>query len=148
MTFHLYRNTTALLLAEQQAREAEVQRQQLLNLHALNTYHQMPCCSTSTEDIPKDPANLATQPYYPSHFFRGTVLQVNNDLKKLVENLEFDDFRNVSELAASNAHKMNMRMGRVVELKASTATHSILITFEVEKQLANGDLEASISRLL
>ncbi|KAI6199632.1 Ataxin-1 and HBP1 module (AXH) domain containing protein [Aphelenchoides besseyi] len=82
--------------------------------------------------------SLPTNPYFPTHFLRGTVLQLRNNSRKMVENLHARDFLEVAKMAAN--HSMKMRIGKVVDLKASSINHSLLATFKIEEELESGDI--------
>ncbi|KAI6242042.1 AXH domain-containing protein [Aphelenchoides fujianensis] len=81
---------------------------------------------------------LPTLPYFPTHFLRGTVLQMPDDSNKVVEALHLDDFEETA-VTADN-HEMGMEIGRVMTISTSVGGQVLSITFEVEEKQEDGSV--------
>ncbi|KAI6228798.1 AXH domain-containing protein [Aphelenchoides fujianensis] len=81
---------------------------------------------------------LPTLPYFPTHFLRGTVLQMPDDSNKVVEALHLDDFEDTAETA--DDHEMGMEIGRVMTISTSAGGQVLSITFEVEEKQEDGSV--------
>ncbi len=80
--------------------------------------------------------SLPTQPYYPSHFMRGTVIQLASGELKRVEDLNTEDFVRSANL--SNDLKMDSSTVVKIEEKSKD---TVLLCFSVgEHKVQVGDI--------
>ncbi|CAD5224785.1 unnamed protein product [Bursaphelenchus okinawaensis] len=90
---------------------------------------------------------LPTQPYFPSHFLRGTHIQVDRKNTKLVEDLNKDDFYGVQSIASA-VHDLNMLTGIVKAIdNIPQDPLQVMITFEVEEVKEDGSAVISVCDL-
>ncbi|CAD5231751.1 unnamed protein product [Bursaphelenchus xylophilus] len=89
---------------------------------------------------------LPIQPYFPSHFLRGTHIQVDRDNTRLVEEMKKEDFYGVKSIASA-VHDLNMQTGVVKVMESITDPLQVMITFEIEETKDGGDAEVSICDL-
>uniref|UniRef100_A0A914W3N7 AXH domain-containing protein n=1 Tax=Plectus sambesii TaxID=2011161 RepID=A0A914W3N7_9BILA len=85
-------------------------------------------------------ATLPTQPYYPSHFMRGTVIQLASGELKRVEELNTEDFIR----SASLSDDLKMDSSTVVRVEEKTKDTSVLLCFSVGEHKVQVSVEATV----
>lgn len=78
--------------------------------------------------------SLPCYPYYPTHFLRGTQINIDNNKSeesKLVENLKAEDFQRIGKL--QNDKKLQMVIGRVKEINLESVEKGVNIVFLIEE---------------
>ncbi|VDO41134.1 unnamed protein product [Onchocerca flexuosa] len=73
---------------------------------------------------------LPSQPYYPSHFMRGTVIRLQSGQLKRVEEMSTEDF----VLSAAMKTDLVLCNSRVVRIQEVEKDRQVLVTFAVGEQ--------------
>lgn len=101
-----------------------------------------PSTSAINPNLPSSSASgLPQQPYYPTHFLRGTSIRLENGEMRLVEDMKAEDFYKSSLLTS----EMRVCIGEITEIKPTQCCRFINISYkmEVDGQAAAGSMTAS-----
>uniref|UniRef100_A0A0R3S5E6 AXH domain-containing protein n=1 Tax=Elaeophora elaphi TaxID=1147741 RepID=A0A0R3S5E6_9BILA len=83
---------------------------------------------------------LPSQPYYPSHFMRGTVIRLQSGQLKRVEEMSTEDF----VLSAAMKTDLVLCNSRVIRIQEIDKDRQVLVTFAVGEQRILVTIEAGI----
>ncbi|EJW86672.1 hypothetical protein WUBG_02417, partial [Wuchereria bancrofti] len=83
---------------------------------------------------------LPSQPYYPSHFMRGTVIRLQSGQLKRVEEMSTEDF----VLSAAMKTDLVLCNSRVIRIQETEKDRQVLVTFAVGEQRILVTIEAEI----
>ncbi|VDM39758.1 unnamed protein product [Toxocara canis] len=99
--------------------------------------YQRPAPST---DASFEMGTLPSQPYYPSHFMRGTVIRLQSGQLKRVEEMSTSDF----VLSAAMKSDLSLCNSTVVSIQEADKERHVLVTFAVGEQNIQVSIEAGI----
>uniref|UniRef100_A0A0M3HQM6 AXH domain-containing protein n=2 Tax=Ascaris TaxID=6251 RepID=A0A0M3HQM6_ASCLU len=99
--------------------------------------YQRPAPSTETSF---EMGSLPPQPYYPTHFMRGTVIRLQSGQLKRVEEMSTNDF----VLSAAMKSDLSLCNSTVVSIQEADKGRHVLVTFAVGEQNIQVSIEASI----
>lgn len=83
-------------------------------------------------------AVVASQPHYPPHFMRGSIIQLANGDLKRVEDLRTDDFANSADISPD----LKIDSSQVVQIEEVAGRSTVILGFSV------GDQKLRVSRML
>ncbi|VDM97759.1 unnamed protein product [Thelazia callipaeda] len=103
---------------------------------------------TSSTSSASEPSSLSSiqmrplplQPYYPSHFMRGTVIRLQSGLLKRIEEMSTEDF----VLSAAMKSDMILCSSVVMRIQETEKDRQVLVTFAVGEQRLQVTIEAGI----
>ncbi|VDK44480.1 unnamed protein product [Anisakis simplex] len=91
-------------------------------------------------DVPFEMGTLCSQPYYPSHFMRGTVIRLQSGQLKRVEEMSTSDF----VLSAAMKSDLSLCNSTVVSIQEVDKDRHVLVTFAVGEHNTQVSIEAGI----
>ncbi|KAK6114573.1 Ataxin-1 and HBP1 module (AXH) family protein [Brugia pahangi] len=87
-------------------------------------------CCTGVRNHRLSKGTLPSQPYYPSHFMRGTVIRLQSGQLKRVEEMSTEDF----VLSAAMKTDLVLCNSRVIRIQETEKDRQVLVTFAVGEQ--------------
>lgn len=93
-----------------------------------------------SSEVPFEMGTLPSQPYYPSHFMRGTVIRLQSGQLKRVEEMSTNDF----VLSAALKSDLSLCNSTVVRIQEADKDRHVLVTFAVGEQKIQVSIEAGI----
>jgi hypothetical protein len=87
------------------------------------------------------PPGLPQQPYYPTHFLRGTSIRLENGETRLIEDMKAEDFYKSSQLTS----EMRVCIGEISEIKQTQCCRFVNLSYkmDIDGQPAIGTMTAS-----
>uniref|UniRef100_A0A915Q7U2 AXH domain-containing protein n=1 Tax=Setaria digitata TaxID=48799 RepID=A0A915Q7U2_9BILA len=129
------------VLTQERRRYAPYQRPMpTVPLASASTIAAPVACTGASEPSSFQVGTLPSQPYYSSHFMRGTMIRLQSGQLKRVEDMSTEDF----VLSAAMKTDLVLCNSRVVRIREAEKDRQVLVTFAVGEQGIQVTIEAGI----